>query len=127
MKQKNGDASDTIRLFGTQTAWATWLAKNHRNSRGLWLRLGKKGSGLQSLSYSEALEVALCYGWIDGQKRGESEQAWLQRFLPRSTKSIWSKINRDKATALIACGRNESCWPGSGGCGQEIRKLGRGL
>ena len=104
-KTKNGNATDPIRLFATQTAWAAWLEKNHRNSRGLWLRLGKKGSGLHSVSYSEALEVALCYGWIDGQKRGESERAWLQRFLPRSTKSIWSKINRDKATGLIACGR----------------------
>jgi uncharacterized protein YdeI (YjbR/CyaY-like superfamily) len=69
------------------------------------LRLAKKGSGLRSVSYSEALEVALCYGWIDGQKRGESQQAWLQRFLPRSPGSIWSKINRDKASALIANGR----------------------
>ncbi len=58
-----------------------------------------------SVSYAEALEVALCYGWIDGQKRGESEQAWLQRFLPRSAKSIWSKINRGKAVALIESGR----------------------
>jgi uncharacterized protein YdeI (YjbR/CyaY-like superfamily) len=104
-KDKSGDASDPIRLFATQSAWAQWLEKNHRNSRGLWLRLAKKESGLQSLSYGEALEVALCYGWIDGQKRGESQQAWLQRFLPRSAKSIWSKINRDKALGLIACGR----------------------
>ena len=72
---------------------------------GLWLRLAKKESGLQSVTYAEALDVALCYGWIDGQKRGESEQAWLQRFLPRSAKSIWSKINCGKVTALIASGR----------------------
>jgi uncharacterized protein YdeI (YjbR/CyaY-like superfamily) len=104
-KTKNGSTSDPIRLFVTQAVWAAWLEKNHRNSRGLWLRLAKKESGLQSVTYSEALEVALCYGWIDGQKRGESEQAWLQRFLPRSAKSIWSKINRDKAVALIASGR----------------------
>jgi uncharacterized protein YdeI (YjbR/CyaY-like superfamily) len=69
------------------------------------LRLAKKGSSQQSVTYAEALETALCYGWIDGQKRGESEQAWLQRFLPRSSKSIWSKINRAKALALIASGR----------------------
>jgi len=69
------------------------------------VRLVKKGSGLRSVTYIEALEIALCYGWIDGQKRGESEQAWLQRFLPRSPKSVWSKINRDKANALIASGR----------------------
>jgi uncharacterized protein YdeI (YjbR/CyaY-like superfamily) len=81
------------------------LEKNHRDSRGLWLRLAKKESGLRSITYGEALEVALCYGWIDGQKRGESAEAWLQRFLPRSTKSIWSKINREKALALIASGR----------------------
>jgi uncharacterized protein YdeI (YjbR/CyaY-like superfamily) len=94
-----------VRLFRTQEAWAAWLEKNHRKSGGLWLRLAKKDSGLRSVSYAEALEVALCYGWIDGQKKGESEKAWLQRFLPRSAKSIWSKINRDKALALIADGR----------------------
>ena len=102
---KKSDAGDSIRLFAAQTAWAAWLENNHRKSTGLWLRLAKKGADLRSLTYSEALEVALCYGWIDGQKRGESEQAWLQRFLPRSAKSIWSKINREKALALIASGR----------------------
>jgi len=94
-----------IRLFGTPSAWEMWLEKNHRQSPGLWLRLAKKGSDLRSLTYPEALEVALCYGWIDGQKRGESNQAWLQRFLPRSAKSIWSKINRQKAEALVAKGK----------------------
>ena len=100
-----GKASDPIRLFATQAAWALWLEKNHRKSAGLWLRLAKKDSGLRSVTYKQALEVALCYGWIDGQKRGESEQAWLQRFLPRSANSIWSKINRDNVNALIASGR----------------------
>jgi uncharacterized protein YdeI (YjbR/CyaY-like superfamily) len=104
-KTKNGGRGDPIRRFATQTAWAAWLKKNHRKSAGLWLRLAKKGSGLRSVTYGEALEVALCYGWIDGQKRGEGEQAWLQRFLPRSPRSIWSRINRDKAVALIASGR----------------------
>ena len=104
-KDKGGDTSDPIRLFATQSAWAQWLENSHRESRGLWLRLAKKESSLQSLTYGEALEEAICYGWIDGQKRGESEQAWLQRFLPRSARSIWSKINRDKALGLIACGR----------------------
>jgi uncharacterized protein YdeI (YjbR/CyaY-like superfamily) len=100
-----GKASASVRLFATQSAWALWLEKNHRKSAGVWLRLSKKGSGLRSVTYKEALAVALCYGWIDGQKRGESEQAWLQRFLPRSANSIWSKINRDNANALIANGR----------------------
>jgi len=103
-KTKSGAAGDPIRLFATQAAWAAWLEKNHGKSAGLWLRLAKKGSGLKSITYAEALEAALCYGWIDGQKRGESERAWLQRFLPRSARSIWSRINRDKAVALIASG-----------------------
>jgi len=97
--------SDPIRLFPTKRDWAAWLAKNHRCRDGLWLRLAKKDSGLRTVTYAEALEIALCYGWIDGQKRGESEQTWLQRFLPRSARSIWSKINREKAAALIAAGR----------------------
>ena len=78
------------------------MEKNHRESTGLWLRLAKKDSGLRSVSYKDALEVALCYGWIDGQKRPESGEAWLQRFLARSSRSIWSKINREKALELIA-------------------------
>jgi uncharacterized protein YdeI (YjbR/CyaY-like superfamily) len=104
-KTKIGNANDPVRLFAIQADWAAWPEKNHRHSQGLWLRLAKKGSGLQSVTYGEALEVALCYGWIDGQKRGDSDQAWLQRFLPRSANSIWSKINRDKAVALTASGR----------------------
>lgn len=105
MKVKNHNTSDQTRLFPTASAWESWLAKNHRTSPGIWLRLAKKGSDLRSVTYAEALEIALCHGWIDGQKRGESEQAWLQRFLPRSKKSIWSKINRQKALALIASKR----------------------
>ncbi len=91
-------------VFKSKRHWAAWLEKNHRKSVGLWLRIAKKDSIFESVSYKEALEVALCYGWIDGQKRPENEQSWLQRFLPRSSKSIWSKINREKALALIARG-----------------------
>jgi uncharacterized protein YdeI (YjbR/CyaY-like superfamily) len=91
--------------FPHQKAWAAWLDKNHGKSRGVWLRLAKKASGIVSVTYAEALEVALCYGWIDGQKRSDSETAWLQKFTPRSKKSIWSKINRDKALALIKSGQ----------------------
>ena len=104
MSNKTLDASP-VRLFANQKDWAVWLDKNHRRSQGLWLRLAKKGSSLRSISYAEALEVALCYGWIDGQKKGESEQTWLQRFVPRSEKSVWSKINREKATFLTESGR----------------------
>jgi uncharacterized protein YdeI (YjbR/CyaY-like superfamily) len=94
-----------VLLFPDQAAWLAWLAANHTTSNGLWLRLAKKGSPIQSLSYAEALEAALCYGWIDAQKKPESEHAWLQRFTPRRSKSIWSKVNREKAVALIAAGR----------------------
>jgi uncharacterized protein YdeI (YjbR/CyaY-like superfamily) len=99
---------DAILLFPHQNAWIAWLAANHATSAGVWLRLAKKGSPIQSLSYAEALEAALCYGWIDAQKKGESEHAWLQRFTPRRPKSIWSKVNREKSTALIEAGRMQS-------------------
>jgi uncharacterized protein YdeI (YjbR/CyaY-like superfamily) len=105
VKKKGRPVGETPRLFTTQRDWAAWLEKNHRGAKGLWLRLAKKGSTLRSVTYQEALEIALCYGWIDGQKRGESDDAWLQRFLPRGAKSVWSKINREKATALMASGR----------------------
>jgi uncharacterized protein YdeI (YjbR/CyaY-like superfamily) len=94
-----------IRAFKNAKAWETWLAKNHTAADGIWMRLAKKNSGAKSITYPEALEIALCYGWIDAQKRGESETAWLQRFMPRAKKSIWSKINTEKALALIASGR----------------------
>jgi uncharacterized protein YdeI (YjbR/CyaY-like superfamily) len=97
-------SDSTVKLFKTKPDWSAWLEKNHRKSAGLWLRLAKKDSGLRSVSYKEALEVALCYGWIDGQKRPENEQTWLQRFVPRSPRSIWSKINRAKVLALVASG-----------------------
>lgn len=93
------------RRFPSQKDWAEWLAKNHAKSSGIWLRLAKKDSGLTSVTYQEAVEVALCYGWIDGQKKPENDRTWLQRFVPRSPKSVWSKINRDKAEALIESGQ----------------------
>ena len=102
---KTSKPDDDTRLFSSPTAWQAWLEKNHRQSAGLWMRLAKKDSDLKSITYAEALEVALCYGWIDGQKRPESEDAWLQRFLPRASRSIWSKINREKAAALISSGK----------------------
>jgi uncharacterized protein YdeI (YjbR/CyaY-like superfamily) len=98
---------DAILLFPHPNDWAAWLAANHATSAGVWLRLAKKGSPIQSLSYAEALEGALCYGWIDAQKKPESEHAWLQRFTPRRPKSIWSKVNREKAVALIKADRME--------------------
>jgi uncharacterized protein YdeI (YjbR/CyaY-like superfamily) len=84
--------------------WATWLDEHHATSSGVWLRIAKKASGTASVTYEQALEVALCYGWIDGQKKGYDESSWLQKFTPRGAKSIWSKINREKVEQLIARG-----------------------
>jgi len=91
--------------FERQIDWAVWLQKNHSTSSGVWLKLAKKSSGIKSVTYDEALEVALCYGWIDGQKRSHDETSWLQKFTPRGPKSIWSKINTEKAQKLIESGR----------------------
>ena len=91
-------------LFETADAWAAWLAESHSTSPGVWLRLAKKSSGASSVTYADAIDVALCYGWIDAQKKKESETYWLQRFVPRKGASIWSKINREKALRLIANG-----------------------
>src|ERR1700683_2387662 len=102
--KSNTPVTSPVRLFKSKKDWARWLEENHRKGTGLWLRLAKKDSRLRSVSYKEALEVALCYGWIDGQKKPENDQTWLQRFVPRSSRSIWSKINRAKALALIASG-----------------------
>ena len=94
-----------IQLFATQSDWATWLDEHHAESKGVWLRLAKKASGMQSVNYAEALDVALCYGWIDGQKKSYDDATWLQKFTPRGKKSIWSKINREHIARLSAAGR----------------------
>jgi uncharacterized protein YdeI (YjbR/CyaY-like superfamily) len=91
--------------FASRDAWGAWLQEQHATSEGLWLKFAKKGSGLETVSYAEALEAALCYGWIDGQKASFDDHYWLQRFTPRRPRSKWSKINREKAERLIAEGR----------------------
>jgi uncharacterized protein YdeI (YjbR/CyaY-like superfamily) len=90
--------------FASPKAWETWLEEQHTTSDGLWLKIAKKGSGIETVSYAEALEAALCYGWIDGQKASFDDRYWLQRFTPRKPRSKWSKINRQKATELIERG-----------------------
>ena len=90
-----------ILVFATPEDWANWLEAQHETSRGAWLRLAKKRCPSRIISHAEALENALCYGWIDGQKRPESKTTWLEKYVPRGRKSIWSKINREKALALI--------------------------
>ena len=90
--------------FASREAWEPWLEEEHAASEGLWLKIAKKGSGIESVSYAEALEAALCYGWIDGQKASFDDSYWLQRFTPRRARSKWSKVNRRKATELIERG-----------------------
>jgi uncharacterized protein YdeI (YjbR/CyaY-like superfamily) len=99
----NGNSLPILQ-FEEPAAWARWLDEHHAASPGVWLRLAKKASGSASVTYHQALEVALCYGWIDGQKQSDDEAWWLQKFTPRGPKSIWSKINREKAETLIAHG-----------------------
>ena len=93
-----------VEEFASAADFETWLAAQHDSAAGIWIRIAKKETGIASVDYSQALDVALCYGWIDGQKRG-GETHWLQRFTPRGPASKWSQVNRDKAEKLIAEGR----------------------
>lgn len=110
------------RLFKSGPAFWTWLKKHHATSEGLWLRIAKRGADAPSITYAEAVEVALCWGWIDGQKKGLDDQHFLQRFTPRRARSLWSKINVDKAQALIEAGRMQ---PAGQACIDAARADGR--
>lgn len=94
-----------VLLFTTQKEWHTWLLANYAQPKGVWLKLAKKAGGQQSVTYSEAVEEALCFGWIDGQVYRYDNAYYLQKFTPRNPKSVWSKINVAKVTALIDNGR----------------------
>lgn len=94
-----------IELFASPRELEAWLEGEGVSSDGIWLKIAKKGSGVKSVSYAEALEVALCFGWIDSQKRGFDEKCFLQRFTPRRPRGRWSRINREKAEGLIESGR----------------------
>ena len=94
-----------IRSFKSAREWSAWLAKNHTVSRGIVLRLTKKSAGPGHIDYAQILDAALCYGWIDGQRTSHDEKTFLQKFTPRARRSVWSKINRQKALALIKAGR----------------------
>ncbi len=91
-----------VHLFSDQAAWREWLERHHESERGVWLRLAKAASTLKSVSYAEALDVALCYGWIDGQAKKYDEDSWLQKFTRRGKRSAWSKKNREHVERLIA-------------------------
>jgi uncharacterized protein YdeI (YjbR/CyaY-like superfamily) len=93
-----------ILLFASSVELEAWLDDNHAAAGGIWLKIAKKGSGVESVTYAEALELALCFGWIDSQKRGFDEKHFLQRFTPRRPRGKWSRINREKAEVLIGDG-----------------------
>ena len=94
-----------IRSFRTEAAFAAWLAKHHDRETEVWLKIHKKDSGLPSVTAAQALDVALCWGWIDGLRKGFDERSFLQRYSPRKAKSLWSQINRDHVARLTAAGR----------------------
>jgi uncharacterized protein YdeI (YjbR/CyaY-like superfamily) len=94
-----------VLLFTSQQDWHGWLEENHDKHQGLWLKHAKKSSGKQSVSYGEALEEALCYGWIDSQKQAYDNEYYLQKFTPRGPRSVWSKINVAKVEMLIRSGK----------------------
>lgn len=94
-----------VLAFATKGAWQAWLVTHHASSGGVWLKIAKSGSKLASVTYAEALDVALAWGWIDGQKGKFDDAWWLQRFTRRGPRSVWSNINRKKAESLIAAGK----------------------
>src|SRR5687767_6654227 len=94
-----------IHPFASSQAFETWLAKHHADEPEVWIKFHKKGSGLPTVTYAEALDVALCFGWIDGIRKSFDERSFIQRFTPRRPQSIWSQINRDHVARLVAAGR----------------------
>jgi uncharacterized protein YdeI (YjbR/CyaY-like superfamily) len=91
--------------FKSQKEWERWLHKNHKVSEGIWLKFFKKDSGIKTITYSQALDEALCYGWIDGQLKSYDDKSWIQKFTPRRSKSIWSKRNTENINRLIKLGK----------------------
>jgi uncharacterized protein YdeI (YjbR/CyaY-like superfamily) len=91
--------------FADEQAWERWLAENHATASGVWIAIAKKGSGVDSVRYPEVLDSAICFGWIDARRQRLDDTHFSQRFTPRRAASRWSRINRDKAEALIAAGK----------------------
>lgn len=94
-----------IKSFRTEAAFAAWMKANHARETEIWLKIHKKGSGLATVTNAQALDVALCWGWIDGIRKAFDDESFLQRYTPRRTRSIWSQINRDHVARLTAAGR----------------------
>ena len=97
-----------ILLFRDRAHWTRWLDRHHATERGVWMRFARKGSSFTSVTYADAVEPALCFGWIDGQVRKYDDDSWIQKFTPRGKRSIWSKINREKVQRLVESGRMQS-------------------
>ena len=94
-----------VKSFKNAAAFESWLERNHKKADGLWLKVAKAKSGIVSISFPDALDLALCYGWIDGLRRGLDEDYYVQKFTPRRAKSVWSVINKNKVAQLIKDGR----------------------
>jgi uncharacterized protein YdeI (YjbR/CyaY-like superfamily) len=99
------DADGEVVRFANEAEFEAWLQANHDQNSGIWLVIAKSGGAGRSITYADAIEIGLCFGWIDGRKARHDDNYWLQRFTPRSSRSRWSEINRAKAEALIADGR----------------------
>lgn len=104
-KQAEGQAEWPLLLCNDQQEWAAWLAQNHGQSKGVRLQIAKKKAGFTTVSYAEALDSALCYGWIDSRKESLDEDSWVQRFGPRGKNSVWSQVNREHVQRLTEAGR----------------------
>ncbi len=100
MRMNKGEDSESV-FFASAAAWEAWLEGNHASSAGVWMRIAKKSAPFESARYPEVLEHALCFGWIDAQRRSLDAHSFLQRFTPRRPRSVWSQINREKAERLI--------------------------
>jgi uncharacterized protein YdeI (YjbR/CyaY-like superfamily) len=94
-----------IKSFRTEAAFERWLAAQHARQTELWLRIYKKASGVRTVTYAQALDVALCWGWIDGLRKAFDDVSFLQRFSPRRPRSVWSQVNRGHVARLTAAGR----------------------
>ena len=101
-----------VKSFKTAAAFEEWLDKHHKKADGLWMKIAKAGTGIKSIAFPDALDIALCYGWIDGMRRALDAEYFMQKFTPRRDKSVWSVINKNKVAQLIKEGRmNEAGYP----------------
>ena len=105
MSSEHGEDGRPILAFATQAEWEAWLEAEHAGSDGVWIKFAKKASGVPSVAYAEAVEVALCYGWIDSLTKSLDDRFYLQKFTPRRARSKWSRVNRDKVETLAKQGR----------------------